>query len=140
VTSRREAFMVDAHAALADMYPARHVTRGLVDPAALGDELLRQGVFSLIAEATSEWTDYTGREGDYGTLRWSVVGYIRVDDDAAPVAVEQAEAELEDELLAFCRAIKPAPLDAVYPKDCTYSRGLETPVGWIVMSLEALYV
>lgn len=132
--------MVAAHASLDAMYPARHVTRGLVDPAQLGDAVLAQGVFTLVAETTSGWTEWTGREGDYGTLRFAVVGYVRVADDAAPVVVEQAEAELEEQLLAWCREIKPAPLDAVYPRECTYSRGLEAPVGWIVMEMEALYV
>lgn len=138
--SLRETFMVDAEASLQAMYPARHVTRGLVDPALLGDAKLTQGVLTLVAESTSNWTEFTGREGEYGTLRFAVVGYVRVADDAEPVAVEQAEAQLEDELLAWCREIKPAPLDAVYPRECTYSRGLEAPVGWIVMEMEALYV
>jgi hypothetical protein len=132
--------MAAAAASLQAMYPGRRVLRGMVDPAALGDAALNDGVFTLIAEGTSGWTDYTGREGQYGTLRFAVVGYVRVEDDAAAVVVEQAEAELEAELLAWCQAIKPEPLDAVYPKDVAYSRGLEAPVGWIVMALEALYV
>ncbi len=138
--SAREATMAAAHASLQAMYPARQVLRGMVDPAALGDAKLYDGVFTLIAEGTSGWTEYTGREGQYGTLRFAVVGYVRVEDDAAPVVVEQAEAELEAELLAWCQADKPAPIDAVYPRDVAYSRGLEAPVGWIVMALEALYV
>lgn len=138
--SRRETFMAAAHASLQAMHVARLVERGMVDPAALGDETLTQGVFTLVAEETSSWTEWTGREGDYGTLQFAVVGYVRVADNAPPVAVEQAEAALEDELLAWCREIKPAPLDAVYPRKCSYSRGLEAPVGWIVMEMEALYV
>jgi len=138
--SLRETAMAAAQASLQAMWPARLVLRGLQDTALLGDAALRQGVFALVAEGTSGWTDYTGREGEYGTLKFAVVGYVRTDDDAPTVAVEQAEAQLEDELLAWCRQIKAAPLDAVYPRDVVYSRGMEAPVGWIVMALEALYV
>jgi len=138
--SARKAFAVAAKASLAAMYPARHVERGLIDPAAIGDARLYDGVFSVVAEGTSDWTEYTGREGQFGTLRFAVVGYVRVADDASTEDVEDAECDLEADLLAWCQATKAAPLDAVYPKDCTYSRGLEAPVGWIVMLLEALYI
>lgn len=142
--SLRETTMAAAAASLQAMWPARRVERGMQDLALVGDEVLRQGLFTLIAEGTSGWTEYTGREGEYGTLRFVVVGYRHAgsgpDDSATPLQVEQAEAELEAEVLAWCRAIKPAPLDAVYPKDAAYSRGLEAPLGWIVIALEALYV
>lgn len=140
MTSRREEVMAAAAASLQAMHPARRVMRGMVDPAALGDAAVNDGVLTLIAEGTNGWTEYTGREGEYGTLRFAVVGYLKAEDDAAPLAVEQMEAELEAEVLAWCQAIKPEPLDAVYPRDAAYSRGLEAPYGWIVMSLEALYV
>ena len=38
------------------------------------------------------------------------------------------------------KKLKPAPLDAVYPLRCSYSGGLETPMGWFVMELEGRYV
>lgn len=140
MSSLREPVMAAAAASLQAACPGRRVMRGMVDPAALGDAALNDGVLTLIAEGTTGWTEYTGREGEYGTLRFAVVGYLRVEDDAPPVAVEQAEAMLEAEVLAWCQAIKPSPLDAVYPRDAAYSRGLEHPVGWIVIALEALYV
>ena len=143
----RNAFMVAAQASLQAMHPHRLVKRGLQDPAQLGDAALLQGVFALIADGTKGWPAITGREGEWGTLTFSVVGYLRVpegpaDDPAYNVAlaVEEAEAVMEAELLAWCQAIKPDPLDAVYPQDSQYSRGLDAPVGWVAMTLEALYV
>lgn len=138
----REDFMAAAHASLAAALPGRVVLRGLQDWAQLGDDALRQGVHTLVAENTAGWPAITGREGEYGTLSFAVVSYCRVADDAAnlTLAVEQFEAELEAELLDWCQAIKPGPLDAVYPKQAQYSRGLEAPVGWIVLTLEGLYV
>jgi len=138
--SNREAAMAAAQASLQALLPARHVVRGLQDPAQLGDALLMQGVIALVAEGTNGWADFSGREGEYGTLKFAAVCYLRVADDASTEQLEQAEAAIEEDLLTWCRAIKAAPLDAVYPKDVAYSRGLEAPVGWIVMALEALYV
>jgi len=140
MTAPREPFMAAAAASLAAMFPARLVERGMQDPAALGNAKLRQGVFSLIAEGTSGWAQYTGREAENGTLGFAVVIYCLGADSATTLDVEQLEATLEGELLQWCQAIKPAPLDAVYPKGATYSRGLEAPLGWVVMTLEALYV
>lgn len=138
----RETFMAAAHASLAAALPGRVVLRGLQDWAQLGDEALLQGVHTLVAENTAGWPFITGREGEYGTLNLAVVSYCRVPDDAEnpTLAVEQMEAEMEAELLTWCQAIKPPPLDAVYPRQAQYSRGLEAPVGWIVLTLEGMYV
>lgn len=135
--------MAAAQASLQAMYPARIVKRGMQDPAQLGDTALRQGVVTLVAESTTGWTEYAGGEAQHGTLRFAAVAYVMAADapaDTLALAVEQAEAQIEAELLAWCATVKPAPLDAVYPREVQYSRGLEAPVGWLVMSLEALYV
>lgn len=140
MTSPREDFMAAAAASLKALYPDRHVLRGLQDPATLGDTRLRHGVFCLVAEGTEGWAEYSGREGEYGTLDFAVIGYLRVADADTTEALERAESEMEGELLAWCQARKAAPLDSVYPRRATYSGGLEHPVGWIVMRLQALYV
>jgi hypothetical protein len=127
-------------AGLAALYPARLVLRGLQDPAVLGDDALRQGVYAIVAEGMSGWVEYVGREADFGTLRFAIVAYGRVSDDGTTEDVETLEEQLETELLAWCQAIKAAPVDAVYPRKTTYSRGLDFPVAWLVMELEALYV
>jgi hypothetical protein len=139
----REAFMAAAAASLAAMHPHRLVLRGLQDPAELGDAKLAQGVFALVAGGLRDWPPVTGREGQWGRLDFAAVAYLRVPDspaDTATLRVEQAEAAMEAELLAWCQAIKAAPIDAVYPQEATYSRGFEAPQGWVVMALQGLYV
>ena len=133
-------FMAAAKASLAALYPDRQVLRGLHDPAVLGDTALRQGVYMLVAEDKDGWAEYSGREGEHATLRFAVVGYIQLEERQTPEELEDAEAELEQELLAWCQASKAPPLDAVYPQRVTYSGGLEHPYGWIVMRLQALYI
>lgn len=124
------------------MWPDRIVLRGVQDPAQLGDKRLKLGVFCLIAGGTAGWAEYVGREGEYGTLDFAIVGWIQLPgDDTDTLHLEQHEAELEHELLQWCQAQKTGPLlDAVYPVRTTYSGGLDSPVGWVVMQLQALYV
>ncbi len=140
--SEREAFMAAAHASLAAACPERHVVRGLQDPVTLGDKLLRKGVLALIGGPLSDWQRHTGREGEHGRLEFLVVGYVRLlGTDGSTEHLEQLEAQLEHEVLEWVRdELKPAPLDAVYPVRSTPSGGLEAPVGWFVMELEAMYV
>jgi hypothetical protein len=140
MSSPRETFMAAAAASLAAMWPERHVLRGLQDPAVLGDQRLRHGVYALVAEGTEGWAEYTGREGTHGTLDFSVIAWVRVEDLETTEDLERAESEMEAEILAWCQARKLPPLDAVYPKRVTYSGGLEHPVGWLVMRCEALYI
>lgn len=140
MSSPRIPFLEAAKQSLAAMYPARQVKRGLQDPAVAGDTALRLGLFSLVSEGTRDWADYRGREGEFGTLDWAIVGHILIAEGGTTAELEDAEAELEGELLAWCQAQKPAPLDSVYPVRVAYSKGLDFPYGWIVMQLEALYV
>ncbi len=140
MTAPREPFMAAAAASLQAMYPDRIVLRGVQDPEQLGDARLRRGTYALVAEGTEGWTEYGGREGEFGTLAFAVIAWCKVSDDATAEQLEQAEAELEGELLAWCQAAKPGPIDAVYPKRATYSGGLEHPYGWVVMRLEGMYV
>lgn len=142
--SPRGIFMAAAQESLAAMYPERLVRRSVPDLARLGNEALKQGVFSLVAESTKGWTEFTGREGEYGTLEFAVLAdamvYELEDGADEAQAVEQLEEQLEAEVLAWVQAIKPEPLNAIYPVECTYSGGLEAPNAWIVMKLQALYV
>lgn len=140
IVAPREPFLAAAKASLQALYPDRLVERGLHEPETLGDARLRRGVYCLVSEATDGWAEFTGREAEYGTLAFSVVAWSKLPEDCTPEQLEQHEAQLEGELLAWCQASKPPPLDAVYPRRCTYSGGLERPYCWIVMRLEALYV
>ena len=140
--SEREAFMVAARDSLEAACPGRHVMRGMVDPVTLPDALLRKGVLTLIATGRDSWLMHTGREGEYGRLEFVIIGYVRLQGtDESTERLERTEAQLEHEVMQWVRdEMKTAPLDAVYPLRCTYSGGLETPMGWIVMELEARYV
>lgn len=135
-----KAFAQAAKASLAATLPGRVVKRGLVDPAHEGDDVLRQGLVTLITTERGDWTEYTGREGENGTLDFALVAYLRLDDDASPEQLQDAELDLEEELLAWFRLKKTAPLDAVYPGRSTYSGGLELPVGWVMVRAQALYI
>lgn len=141
-TAPREIFMQAAAESLQAMWPDRIVLRGVQDPAQLGDKRLKLGVFCLIAGGTAGWAEYTNREGEYGTLDFAIVAWFQLQgEDSSTEHLEQQEAELEHELLQWCQAQKTGPLlDAVYPVRTTYSGGLDCPVGWVVMQLQALYV
>jgi hypothetical protein len=142
----REPFIAAAQASLQAMYPERLVLRGPLDPAQLGDARLRRGVFALLAEGTDGWAGFTMREAQYGTLRFTIIAFgmtedlVDTDDFSHYERLDQLEAQLEAELLGWCKTAKPEPLDAVYPLSATYSGGLEFPLTWLVMKLEALYI
>lgn len=130
-------------AGLAAQLPDLVVRRGLKYPDQLGDELLRQGVLCLVAEGMDDWQEHLQREGELGTLRFAAVFYgrlpVQADDDDTE-AIEQLEMGVQAQLLAWVQSPKPDPIDAVYPKRTRYSQGIDAPVAWLVMELEALYV
>lgn len=138
--SLRMMAMDAAKASLSALYPEREVLIGMQDPAVLGDERLTAGVYCLVSEKTAGWADFVGREAQYGTLNFALVGYLKLPNGATTEDVERAEAVLEDELLAWCGMVKPAPIDAVYPSEMNYSRGFDCPYCWVVMAAQALYV
>ena len=130
-------------AGLAAQLPGFVVRRGLRYPDQLGDDTLRQGVVCLVAEGMDGWQEHLQREGELGTLRFAAVFYGRLplaaaDDDTE--AIEQLELGVQTQLLAWVQSVKPEPMDAVYPKRTRYSQGIDAPVAWLVMELEALYV
>lgn len=144
MSTPRATFVAAAVASYAAMFPDRIVKDHLVlDPLTdMNDAQLRRGVVSFVAERMAGWAEYTGREGEYGTLQFSIVVWARPDEDN-PTAehVTRMEEVLEGEVLAWMQAAKTGPLlDAVYPKEIAYSGGLDTPYAWIVMRAEALYV
>ena len=139
----KEELMAAIKASLQAMYPARVVLRGLQDPAVLGDEQLRLGVYSIIAEMTAGWPGYVGREAEQGNVKFAIVYYgLEPEDPAANLTerVETHENLREQELLDWCNAPRPEPLDCLYPKRAGNSRGLDAPVAWLVMEMEGDYV
>lgn len=135
---------------LAAALPGRLVVRGVRMPGGrlpgggvMDDDALRQGVVCITSTEMGAWQDHTQREGENGTLQFSLVFYGRLPiaaDDDDTEAVENLELAALDQLLAWAQSVKPAPIDAVYPKAATFSQGLDAPVAWLVLRLEALYV
>ncbi|WP_271008627.1 hypothetical protein [Paucibacter sp. B51] len=141
--NRRGLALAAAQASFAAMYPARRVERGMQEPAEVGDAVLRQGLFTFIATGRNAFSGEVGAEHRDSTLSFALVAYGQVADLSAAglsLRVEQLEEQLEQEVIEWCQAAKPAPLDAVYIKNATYSQGLDAPVAWVVLELEALYV
>lgn len=139
-TPRRELLMQAVAADLQARYPDRLVLRGRQDPGLLGDAKLRRGVYAVVAKSTDDWLKFLMREAEYGTTSFVVVAYTIVEELSTTEEVERAEAVLEDELLQWCQSPKQAPLDAVYPRNAGYSTGVDHPVGWVVMDMDADYV
>ena len=137
--SRRQDFLNATRASLQAMYPSRVVLRGLQDPAALGDDALRQGVFSIVAEQTDGWALHTSRESAYGDLSLVVLfdGLLANADTGTTADVEDLEAQAEQQLLDWAGAVKPEPLDAIYPAMAIYSRGIEAPYAWVLLKFKA---
>lgn len=135
---------------LAAALPGRIVVRGVRMPGApmpgggvMDDDALRQGVVCLAATDMGDWQTHHQREGENGTLQFVVVFYGRLPiaaDDVDTEAVENLELAALSELLAWVQTVKPEPIDAVYPKSAAFSQGLDAPVAWLVLRLEALYV
>lgn len=130
-------------AGLAAALPGMTVRRGLRYPDQLGDDVLRAGALCLVAEGMDGWQEHLQREGELGTLRFAAVFYGRLPitaDDGDTEAIERLELGIQSRLLAWVQSVKPDPIDAVYPKRTRYSQGIDAPVAWLVMELEALYV
>lgn len=122
---------------MADAMPHRVVQRGLVDPALLPQADWEAGVLCLVGGGGGNFANWHGREGELGTVRATVVGFVLVGEREAQVVVEQAELGLLADLLEWVQLRKAPPLDAIYPGDFRQSQGLEHPAGWMALKLEA---
>lgn len=135
--SARDALLQQWRDSLADYLPARFVRRGLVDPATLPKREIEAGVLCLIARGGGAFANYQGREGELGTVRAAIVGFVQVKERDEIVVVEQAELGLLEDVLAWIGERKAPPLDCIYPGDYVQSGGLERPVGWFNLAVEA---
>lgn len=136
----REPVLEAVKASLAAACPLRVVARGLHDPAELGNKVLQQGHYSVVASGMGDWNTNVGSEGTEGRLRFVIVFHGMPGPNATPLEVEQLEGQAQAELLAWVRGPRPGALATIYPLRANYSQGLEAPVAWVYMELEALYV
>lgn len=127
-------------ASLAAKYPGRHFQRSLIEPANETRERLLAGVVCVVAEGGGNFANYHGREGAQGTCNVRLVGFLLVEDNTAPVAIEMAELLLLKDLLAWLsnqgdRSLL-GPVDVIYPGDWHCSRQIEHPYGWVTLALD----
>lgn len=120
---------------LATSCPLRTVTRSLKDFAQRDDDELTAGILSVIGSGAGRFRNLRERLGMDATQRVIVVGQIRVAESATPLAVEQAEYTLYDEVIAALRA-GTGTLRCIDLADFRQSAQLEHPYGWIALDLE----
>jgi hypothetical protein len=137
IESMRDTLLDLWKTSLAEFLPERIVRRGLVDPAALTQKELQAGVLCLVAQGGGSFANYQGREGELGTVRCTLLGFVVVPEKSEKVEVEQAELALLEDVLRWVGERKAPPLDAIYPGDYTQSAQLEHPLGWFALSMEA---
>lgn len=139
-TPVQELVMQALKTSLAAAMPTRHVQRGLVDPAIEKLERLSAGVICLVSAGGGSFANWTGREGELGTMNVAVVGFLQVGAKAAKEAIEQEELALLGDLLAWCGQVHAEPIDTVTPGDYRQSQQLDHPSGWLALDLKVSHV
>lgn len=120
---------------LAAALTARIVTRDLLDFAQRKDADLLAGIYTLVSNGEGGYQNLNGREAMDGTQRILLVGQIRLDEDAVPSAIENAELAMVDEIKAFLRA-RPAQIIQLYMTGFRQSQQMDAPYGWVSVDLE----
>lgn len=138
--SARDQLLEKWKVSLADFLPQRRVRRGLVDPATLKKADLEAGQLCLVTTGGGSFANYQGREGELGTLRARILGFVQVGEREELHVVEQAELALLEDVLTWIGERKAPPLDCIYPGDYQQSGGLEHPIGWFSLAVEARHV
>ena len=121
-------------------YPARKVTRDLLDYSDRPEADLKAGIYTLVAGPVNDFPNYMGREGNFGTLHAAIVGQILVQENnpAVPSEIEDAENVLIDEITAFTRLVLAAPIDSLLVKSLERSRQLDYPYGYVTFNMELM--
>jgi hypothetical protein len=135
--SARDDLLEAWKASMADFLPLRVVDRGMVDPATLPLKQLQAGVLRLVARGGGNFANYQGREGELGTVRCTLLGFVVVPEKSDKADVERAEFALLEDVLRWVGLRKAPPLDVIYPGNYTQSGQLEHPIGWFALDMEA---
>lgn len=115
--------------------PLRVVTRSLKDFALREDADLTDGILTVVGGGAGRFRNLRERLGMDATQRVTLVGQLRVAESAEPLAVEQAEFTLYDEVIAALQA-GAGTLRCIDIADFRQSAQLEHPYGWIALDLE----
>lgn len=121
-------------AVLLAMYPTRIVSRELKDFTERGDDLLVQGVYTVVARSEGDYSHTMGREAHYGTLKIGLLGQIKVAEGSPMYAVEDAEGVLIDEIKALMRS-RTLAINSLKLVATRQSGQLEYPYGWVAFDL-----
>lgn len=135
-----EAVLEGLKDSLAAALPTRVVQRSLPpDAVDLPREQLLAGVVCLVNEGGGDFASYYGREGELGEMDLSVACFLQVAEDTEPVAIENAELAVLEELLAWCKGGPFDPAEDLTPKDWAQSKQLQHPYGWLILKLKARF-
>jgi hypothetical protein len=118
--------------------PTRIVTRDFKDFADREQADLEAGVVSIIGNGEKDYAPILSRAAELGTVPFVVVGQVKLAEDAAPSAVEDAEDLLAEELKAFCRAPGDDLLGGISFLGFRQSGQMDAPYGWIAADIEVM--
>ena len=121
---------------LATALPTRIVRRDFRPLAQCKAADLVTGILTLVNRGERNYANYLGREAQLGTLDVLLIGQLKVADTAAPLAIEQAELALAEEVKGFLQAPAPAGVTECLAQSFAQSGQLETPFGWVIFELE----
>lgn len=133
--SERDDFLALLAAHLAAALPLRIVTRSLKDPANHSADDLAAGVLTLIALGEGNYPNLNGRIGLDGRGKAALIGHVKVGEKDEPLAVEQAEMALYEDVLGALRT-GAGLLRCLDINDFRQSGQIEHPYGWIAIELE----
>lgn len=133
--SERDSFLALLAAQLAAACPARVVTRSLRDHTMHKDADLLKGVLTLLAVGEGNYQNLIGRIGLDARAKAVLIGQLRVAENTEPLAIEQAELALFEDVLAALRA-GTGVLRCIDVTGFRQSGQIEHPFGWIAVELE----
>lgn len=119
---------------MATAMPARIVTRDLLNFDQRKEADLLAGVLTLVLDRERDYANYRGREADLGKLSVPLIGQLKLAEDAAPSAVEDAVIAFSWEVKAFFAGALPVS-DALI-LETRFSGQFEAPYGWFAMDVE----
>ncbi len=123
--------------AMAAQFPARIVTRDLVNPNDMPAGDLAAGVYTLLSRGESSYTNLAGYEAQDGHQDIILFGDLKLAETVKPSEIEDAELTMLAEVKAFCRAL-PEVLCQISLIEFIQSGQIYHPYGWIVCRLRYL--
>ncbi|MCE5182367.1 MAG: hypothetical protein LLG15_11245 [Betaproteobacteria bacterium] len=120
---------------LAAKYPARVVSRSLMDFPMRHKSELDAGVYTIVSAGEGGYANYNGREAMDGRHHILLVGQFVLGEKATPSEIEDAEGAMVDEIKAFVRSL-PMALCSLVMKGYRNSQQIEHPYGWIAVDME----